>query len=139
MQPTELVTSAMRELDRLEVIQAVVDRMLKPGLAAERLHLTVRQVARLVPRYRAAGVSGSGLELPRDCHPPSPCWRGTNAPGDDNPVRGATQEREELGGRQRPAQQETLRLIAGKFAERAELRLRLDAFRNDLDLQRARE
>ena len=42
MQPTELVTLNMRELDRLKVIQAVVDRMLKPGLAAERLHLTVR-------------------------------------------------------------------------------------------------
>ena len=35
MQPTELVTLNMRELDRLKVIQAVVDRMLKPGLAAE--------------------------------------------------------------------------------------------------------
>jgi hypothetical protein len=34
MQPTELVTLNMRELDRLKVIQAVVDRMLKPGLAA---------------------------------------------------------------------------------------------------------
>jgi hypothetical protein len=60
MQPTELVTLNMRELDRLKVIQAVVDRMLKPGLAAERLHLTVRQVERLVLRYKQAGAAGVG-------------------------------------------------------------------------------
>jgi len=60
MQPTDLVTLNMRELDRLKVIQAVVDRMLKPGLAAERLHLTVRQVERLVLRYKQAGAAGVG-------------------------------------------------------------------------------
>ena len=60
MQPTELVTLNMRELDRLKVIQAVVDRMLKPGLAAERLHLSVRQVERLVLRYKQAGAAGVG-------------------------------------------------------------------------------
>src|SRR5882757_4749854 len=60
MQPTELVTLNMRERDRLKVIQAVVDRMLKPGLAAERLHLTVRQVERLVLRYKQAGAAGVG-------------------------------------------------------------------------------
>ncbi|ONO40185.1 transposase, partial [Burkholderia cenocepacia] len=37
----------MRELDRLKVIQAVVDSGLKPGRAAERLGLTVRQIERL--------------------------------------------------------------------------------------------
>ncbi|WP_260429147.1 helix-turn-helix domain-containing protein, partial [Burkholderia stagnalis] len=41
-----LVTLNMRELDRLKVIQAVVDTGLKPGRAAERLGLTVRQVQR---------------------------------------------------------------------------------------------
>src|ERR1700712_825156 len=60
MQPTELVTLNMRELDRLKVIQAVVDRMLKPGLAAERLHLSVRQIERLVLRYKQAGAAGVG-------------------------------------------------------------------------------
>jgi transposase len=60
MQPTELVTLNMRELDRLKVIQAVVDRLLKPGLAAERLRLTVRQVERLVLRYKQAGAAGVG-------------------------------------------------------------------------------
>jgi transposase len=60
MQPTELVTLNMRELDRLKVIQAVVDRMLKPGQAAERLHLTVRQIERLVLRYKQTGAAGVG-------------------------------------------------------------------------------
>ncbi|EDT39672.1 Sea27 [Burkholderia ambifaria MEX-5] len=36
----------MRELDRLKVIQAVVGMNLKPGRAAERLGLTVRQIDR---------------------------------------------------------------------------------------------
>jgi hypothetical protein len=34
MHPTALVTLNMRELDRLKVIQAVVDTGLKPGRAA---------------------------------------------------------------------------------------------------------
>jgi transposase len=58
MRPAALVTLNMRELDRLKVIQAVVDMGLKPGRAAERLGLTVRQVQRLVDRYRASGAAG---------------------------------------------------------------------------------
>ncbi len=50
MHRTALVTLNMRELDRLKVIQAVVDLGLKPGRAAERLGLTVRQIERLVIR-----------------------------------------------------------------------------------------
>jgi transposase len=48
----------MRELDRLKVIQAIVEMGLKPGRAADRLGLTVRQVERLVSRYREHGPSG---------------------------------------------------------------------------------
>jgi transposase len=48
----------MRDLERLKTIQAVVDRELRPGRAAERLGLTVRQVERLVIRYRAEGPVG---------------------------------------------------------------------------------
>jgi transposase len=48
----------MRELDRLKMIQSVVDMGLKPGRAAERLGLTVRQVERLVARYRESGAAG---------------------------------------------------------------------------------
>ncbi|WP_155768749.1 ISNCY family transposase [Burkholderia diffusa] len=58
MQPAGLVTLTMRELDRLKVIQAVVDTGLKPGRAAERLGLSVRQVERLIIRYREQGASG---------------------------------------------------------------------------------
>ncbi len=58
MHRTALVTLNMRELDRLKVIQAVVDSGLKPGRAAERLGLTVRQIERLVIRYRESGAVG---------------------------------------------------------------------------------
>ncbi|CAE6720905.1 helix-turn-helix domain-containing protein [Paraburkholderia haematera] len=58
MCPATLVTLNMRELDRLKVIQAAVDTGLKPGRAAERLGLTVRQVERLTVRYRSQGASG---------------------------------------------------------------------------------
>ncbi|AOJ79235.1 integrase (plasmid) [Burkholderia savannae] len=58
MHRTTLVTLNMRELDRLKVIQAVVDLGLKPGRAAERLGLTVRQIERLVIRYRESGAVG---------------------------------------------------------------------------------
>ncbi|SAL46326.1 integrase catalytic subunit [Caballeronia cordobensis] len=58
MQRATLVTLSMRELDRLKVIQAVVDMGLKPGRAAERLGLTVRQIERLVIRYRESGAAG---------------------------------------------------------------------------------
>ena len=57
MHPATLVTLNMRELDRLKVIQAVMDRVLKPGRAAERLSLTVRQIERLVIRYRESGAA----------------------------------------------------------------------------------
>ncbi|WP_167449687.1 ISNCY family transposase [Paraburkholderia terricola] len=58
MHPATLVTLNMRELDRLKVIQAVVDTGLKPGRAADRLGLTVRQIERLVIRYRESGAAG---------------------------------------------------------------------------------
>jgi len=52
------ITMSMGELDRLKVVQALVDGLLKPGSAARKLGLTVRQVHRLVVRYRAEGPSG---------------------------------------------------------------------------------
>ncbi len=58
MKAGTLVTLNMRELDRLKVIQAVVELGLKPGRAAERLGLTVRRVQRLVMRYRESGAAG---------------------------------------------------------------------------------
>jgi transposase len=58
MNATGTITMTMREVDRLKVIEAVTDGRLKPGQAAGRLGLSVRQVERLVRRYRAAGVAG---------------------------------------------------------------------------------
>lgn len=52
------ITMSLREADRLKTIQAVADRMLRMGQAAERLGLSLRQTERLVNRYRAEGPSG---------------------------------------------------------------------------------
>src|SRR6201996_7672329 len=52
------ITRHMRDLERLKTIQAVADRELKPGRAAERLGMSVRQIERLVLRYRAEGPVG---------------------------------------------------------------------------------
>jgi len=52
------VTFEMRDLDRLKVIQAVVDGDLAPIRAADRLGLTTRQIRRLAERYRHEGPVG---------------------------------------------------------------------------------
>jgi hypothetical protein len=49
---------SMREVDRVKTVQAVVDRMLPVGLAAQRLGLSRRQLERLLIRYRARGAPG---------------------------------------------------------------------------------
>src|SRR6266581_1281169 len=58
MAATERITMTMREVDRLRTIQSVVDGMLMTWQAAERLHLSRRQVERLTTRYRSQGASG---------------------------------------------------------------------------------
>ncbi len=60
MPKPEAVTMTMRELDRLKMIQAVVDHGLAVWRAAERLGLSRRHVERLVLRYREDGPSGLG-------------------------------------------------------------------------------
>ena len=60
MRPGELVTLTMREPDRLKMIQAVAETGLKPGRAAERLGLSVRQVEWLPIRYRGHGPGFQG-------------------------------------------------------------------------------
>ena len=52
------ITMTMREVDRLKVIQAVVDGGLMVWIAAERLELSRRQVYRMIARYRTEGASG---------------------------------------------------------------------------------
>ena len=48
----------MREVDRLEVIREVLGKRLGQREAGERLGICVRQVKRLVRRYRERGVRG---------------------------------------------------------------------------------
>lgn len=52
------ITMSMRELDRIKIVQAVIDGTMKSGHAAERLQLTSRQVRRLVRRYQSEGPTG---------------------------------------------------------------------------------
>ena len=52
------VTMSMRELDRLKVLQAVVDGELPAIRAAERLSMSPRQIRRLAQRYRLEGPVG---------------------------------------------------------------------------------
>ena len=49
------ITMSMRDVDRLKTIQAVVDRMLRVGQAAQRLGLSRRQLETLLVRYRVEG------------------------------------------------------------------------------------
>jgi hypothetical protein len=69
------ITISMHELERVKIIEAVVQHRLTIVLAAERLQLCERQVSRLVRRYEAAGPAGlvsarrgqpSNRELPVD-------------------------------------------------------------------------
>lgn len=55
---TGAITMTTRELDRLQIIQSVIDGNLKPGRAAERLAMTDRQLRRLVVRVRQEGPAG---------------------------------------------------------------------------------
>ena len=52
------VTMSQKEVGRLQVVQGVLDRRLSQAAAAGRLRLSVRQVKRLVRRYRDEGAAG---------------------------------------------------------------------------------
>mgnify|MGYP004716078211 CR=1 FL=1 len=53
-----LVTMSNKELHRLPVIQAVIEKRLRRRDAASQLDLTERQVQRLMNRYRESGAAG---------------------------------------------------------------------------------
>lgn len=53
-----LVTMSDKELNRINVIQAVIDKRMRRRDAAHQLNLTERQVQRLMNRYRESGVAG---------------------------------------------------------------------------------
>jgi transposase len=70
-----LITATMRELERVKVIEAVIEGRLRCFQAAERLDLCERQISRLCRRYEADGPAGlvsgkrgkpSNRELPID-------------------------------------------------------------------------
>ncbi|WP_236078804.1 helix-turn-helix domain-containing protein [Paraburkholderia domus] len=70
-----MIKISMHELERVKIIEAVVQHRQTIVLAAERLQLCERQVSRLVRRYEAAGPAGlvsarrgqpSSRELPVD-------------------------------------------------------------------------
>ena len=55
---TEKETLSMREVDRAVVVRDVLEGRLRRDRAAERLRVSVRQVQRLVARYRERGAAG---------------------------------------------------------------------------------
>ena len=73
--PKETMTLSMGELDRISVIEAVVHKRLRQRQAAQQLGLSVRQIKRLVRRYRVAGpqglVSGHRGKIPGNTKAPS--------------------------------------------------------------------
>ncbi len=68
------VTMSMRELDRLKCIQAVVDGDLSPGIAADRLGVSTRQLRRIAQRYRMIDFANVAASI-------RPRSAGHNCPG----------------------------------------------------------
>ena len=58
------ITISMHELERVKIIESVVQHRLTIVLAAERLQLCERQVSRLVRRYEAAGLVSARRGMP---------------------------------------------------------------------------
>ncbi|OZB57655.1 MAG: hypothetical protein B7X35_00490 [Halothiobacillus sp. 14-56-357] len=56
----EHITMSYQEINRLGVIQQVVGKRLRQGDVALQLGVSVRQVKRLVARYRAEGAADQG-------------------------------------------------------------------------------
>lgn len=48
----------LKEINRLKILQDVIDRNLRPGQAAEMLSITLRHCSRLLKRYRQSGPLG---------------------------------------------------------------------------------
>lgn len=53
-----LVTMSDKELNRINVIQAVCEKRLRRRDAVSKLNLTERQIQRLINRYRELGIAG---------------------------------------------------------------------------------
>ncbi|MCS4271537.1 MULTISPECIES: helix-turn-helix domain-containing protein [Raoultella] len=48
----------VKEINRLKILQDVIDRNLRPGQAADMLCITPRHCSRLLKRYRQSGPLG---------------------------------------------------------------------------------
>jgi transposase len=53
-----LLTMSTEELDRLSIVQKIVDKRLTQVVAAQQLGLTVRQIKRLIKKYKQNGAEG---------------------------------------------------------------------------------
>lgn len=49
---------SIKELNRVKLVQDVLDGMMKPGLAARQMDVTPRHFRRILERYRAEGAAG---------------------------------------------------------------------------------
>lgn len=58
MPTAELVTMSAQELDRLTVIERVLEKRLSRVEAGKQLGVTARQMRRLIERYRRDGAAG---------------------------------------------------------------------------------
>jgi len=58
MQPTECVSMSAQELDRLTVIERVLEKRLCQVEASEQLRIMPRHLRRLIKRYRHHGAMG---------------------------------------------------------------------------------
>lgn len=58
MAETQTGLFTMNEINRLKILQDVIDRNLRPGQAAEMLGITPRHCSRLLKRYRQSGPLG---------------------------------------------------------------------------------
>ena len=52
------LTMSTKEIERLSVIQKIIDKYLTQALGAQQLGLTIRQVKRLVRNYKQRGAEG---------------------------------------------------------------------------------
>ncbi|SPX66954.1 Uncharacterised protein [Leclercia adecarboxylata] len=54
----EIISMSLKELDRLQIIRDSVSRQITQEQAADRIGISIRQVKRLVQRYRVEGPQG---------------------------------------------------------------------------------
>ena len=58
MQPETLLTMSKQELNRVEIMQKLAEKRMTQATAADLLHISVRQIKRLLSIYRQSGASG---------------------------------------------------------------------------------